>query len=624
MLRGYDGPIEVPEELAPAVAALIDTLRVNLLLEYVRDHQREFKGYTVKEKNAQHFRKVLKNEFLKSLRLPVDLAAVLYSGARFTTIIYNLSVSALRRNALTMLKIYAEVREEFLGALYLDQRTDVHGLATELAAVKLPEGEEAYWDAMEEYAWAFEAFAKNFCVPLLDALKKADDFTSGREELTKTQEKIRELEMRLEEGPAAELKGLGRKVEKAERKAAARKEAVKKAIDNCRRLKAELENVKAALSASRAEVGSLKASFEGDLAAALERELSAKIRPWLTVPEDLKARVEALDSTANLSERAEGVLALQAETDRHFGNRAKMSEELKRLSVLITKVEEAQKEALNPLPELADLHGDLLRAISGLKETLYGKQSEPMGNFAKFMLIRINEAMGQADLLKIENFLTNARGYSALSLDEEKALKSALEIEKSRLADAHSTFLPKPFGRTAVWRYSNILEGDAPFTLLVDGKNTMLELVGRYGSTMENGYAGRSTREALVGDVAAVVNGSDNGHAVVVFDSSEYESVRHSERIEVVFSGGGDAPDRADGVLIERCNALAADPAAGTLLMVTSDGGLRQRAIDHGALVATPEEFEPYLTKATGKESHDPGHEETIDRVQGSFKEKAA
>jgi hypothetical protein len=99
------------------------------------------------------------------------------------------------------------------------------------------------------------------------------------------------------------------------------------------------------------ELDALQSQWRNSIAQGIADGLQHRLAPWLAPTESL---AQNLPANQNALERAQQVLARQAQQDKRYGTRAQVAEELAQARSLLAALQAAQQEALRPLPQLAD------------------------------------------------------------------------------------------------------------------------------------------------------------------------------------------------------------------------------------------------------------------------------
>jgi len=338
-----------------------------------------------------------------------------------------------------------------------------------------------------------------------------------------------------------------------------------------RELSAELQQQVADQTATASRLAGVLEEFRRhrteDLAQALHEHLRQARHAWLR---DAQADAVVLEQVQHndLAGQARALLARQQQLDRRAGTRSALRRSLTELTSLRGELLQAQADALQPLPELTPLIGDLDDEIK-----------------------RLSAAAGESDATAGQ--LRLAARLASVAADERKALEEACRVLTShgllgptecallhearrddfarQLAEHAAATEPQqtPFER--LWQ--RLVGDSAPATIYLDGHNLLLNPTLNY---WQGGEVTEQTRRALITDVGRLFQQLPADYEVrLYFDGPEPSEETLAPGFVVIFSGGS-GDNRADDRIVSLLQFRKKDKRP--VILLTDDRELRLRA----------------------------------------------
>lgn len=323
--------------------------------------------------------------------------------------------------------------------------------------------------------------------------------------------------------------------------------------DQLAREKAGRQELKKELESLKHEMVRLERQTDTQIKKGINEEMQAVVRGWLAEPERIakaSSRLHGLKDD-DLLARAGAALDAQKTVDRNYGNRRLLRTRLTELEESRNEIMRASREALNPLPELANLASDLDREIAGLQKLLGDKA--PVCPWLAKLEALINQASRQTEFADIRLLL--AQLESAGLLDENS--RTLYGLYQQRLERFYDKYSPRagadsrdiePVGLIKQW-----LGVKDDFILVVDGYNLLFNLPEFFGLDYKEGdRPGHAARSRLLELLDRLLQGS-GCRAEVFFDGEQASQENFSRQVRMHFSGGGSSEvrNRADKAIVD-------------------------------------------------------------------------
>lgn len=331
-------------------------------------------------------------------------------------------------------------------------------------------------------------------------------------------------------------------------------------------------------------------SAERRMVEEVERKVGERMgelsRSWLVVPESTRREAERVARETAVSggtvAKARLVLEQQAKADRHFGNRTRLARDLEEKERLLGEIEEAARESLHPLPELAPVAGELREEVARLRRLL-APGPAPSGLAGRF-IAALNSARTFEQFQEVALECDRLIRSGILPRGEMGSFYRKYYREIDRFYD-----LPRPPEvEDPVRRLKQAVEENREFIIMIDGHNAMFLLPEVFEATWKaDGSPGRESIRKLVSLTGKLLEKRPGLGARVFFDSDAFEAREPSENLVVVFSGGT-GRHRADGLILEEIGRIRAGGGPPACL-VTDDRDLSEKSMSLGVPALRPE-----------------------------------
>ena len=373
------------------------------------------------------------------------------------------------------------------------------------------------------------------------------------------------------------------------------------------RLRQAVESAQATQASAQARLTELtqqlaqwETRFDHRVAERVDALLDARLLPWLRPAEQLEQSVQQ-SRTASWLEQAQALLERQAAQDRRYGLRSRLESELQACQAMQLKLEQAQRDALRPLPELATMAAGIAEQMRAL--------SRQLGESAT------TTPAAHPGLQRLARSL-----QGATTLDQVGAVRQALQasatlgwLDETELAQAYqligqaSSRCYALAGVTQGWSQGRlVLQGlplhalqaelaqGRPCTVVVDGHNMLYTQPGLFREWFENGQPGQRARQRLIDQLLALLERQPGLQAHLWFDGDTLHDYTPAPRLRVHYSGGIGA-DRADQRIVAYLHHLRQSTPTQLRAVVTADRSEARQAEQTGALVLAPQELGLWL-----------------------------
>lgn len=583
----------VPEAVVDALCRLADKLAPALIL--ANGGSTLFQGHRVLPQNVPVARKHLKSLLRSSRTLALTTITLLQSGGLATEVVTVLSTLALELGFADLAACYGEA--DFLAATLLDEREAVRTLAHDFIAgwdgqsADDSRREQALQNLQREFA-SFLAHLKALRGEALPAGPHADkdEPVAAKGTLDKALDAAR-----------ADLARVGKKTE-AERKALQdRIDQKQKETDRLRSdllaARNETSLHQAAIAALRKAHHELQTCLQQQIDNGVGKALSDRVRQWL---EPVQAVEEAIAGARQSDLLARSVQALdrQRAGDRHFANRTTLAHMIEERRGVLAQMQSARIDALNPLPELAELATELEGEISALAHRLGHADEQPTATMTG-LLAGINAARTLDALAQVRQFIQQAAAYELLQREELQRLyrathdKAGLLYDRARIVDKDRESIQQ----TGFFLRHALAHGQ-PFTLFIDGHNVLYSLKHIFGAHFLDGHPGSKARHEFASCLTRIFSrpGAD---VLLYFDGEDPAQHALSDQVRVFYSGGT-GEHRADAAILEHLQAYPRSGSPAAVCLVTKDAEFARQASALGVNILHPEEFAIALDLTAG------------------------
>jgi hypothetical protein len=338
------------------------------------------------------------------------------------------------------------------------------------------------------------------------------------------------------------------------------------------------------------ELGALQSQWRTSIAQGIADGLQHRLAPWLAPTESL---AQSLPASQNALERAQQVLARQAQQDKRYGTRAQVTEELAQARSLLAALQTAQQESLRPLPQLADeiralaTHIDTTEAR--LNQTSLQPQAPQLRALAQTLLTLHDIDALQNHKKELERTML-AEAWSLPLCQQAYALidRQAMAIYAEHHPDPKD--IPPPV--TPTQHFADCLLHARPCRLMIDGHNLLPKLKPLIGASYFKAGQGPTAqaRALLIERVKTLTALHPLLQADIWFDSPDDQHWSETDNLRVWFSGG-QGSDRADGRILESLQSEVYRGTQSTRLVVTEDRELLAQAQGRGAIGVSPLEM---------------------------------
>ena len=576
----------IPDVIVTAFCRLVDRLDVKRILGTAAVMPAILPGHRVIAQNVPVARQRIKSLLKNDCRLDSYTATLLRGTGLASEVVVALSEVALQECFSDFAGYFGEA--DFLAAALLDERESVRGLAHEFIAEW--DGENSDDGAREAAAAvirsAFSSFLENVKGLLGDSLPSASPMDGDQGQIAKDKQD------RVLDSVKAELDRLTKKAERDRKEFQDKITEKQKEIDRLRNDLVTARNDSKTRDAERGqaktELAELQASLTQHIDQGVDKALSTTLRQWLAPVRNVQeALADARQS--DLTGRAAEVLERQRAADLNYGNRAALTRLIEERRQLLTEIQRARLEALNPLPELRGIADRLEREISDLAHRLGLPQGE-IAAAAAGLLARINEAKTLEELSEVRQFIQQAAAFDVLHRDDLHRLYRAMDDKAGLLYDKAKVVSLVGAGslKARFFLRRAVAQGDS-FTLFIDGHNVLFQLEDIFGQYFVDGFPGTKAR-TVFGNCLAQIFDKPGADVLLYFDGDQPLQQSLSDQVRVIYSGGRGA-HRADEAILMHLMALITSPRPKLLCLVTRDADFARQALEMDVLIIDPAEF---------------------------------
>jgi len=560
---------EIPAEL---IDFLVNQADVEVLLQQARQDKVLARGFQPVKANVGHFRSRIRKQLEGQRELNEDMRSLLARAGFNYQLVVVLSTRVLELFFQDLLLVYG--REAFLSGLLMDNREKVRKLAILYLkdekqlrppdANAISEARKRLADNLEKFLEAITVFFNHEMSTDIPSLN-----TESSDKLEKADKQIKALNAELRQSRAD-----GKKSRPLQKKIDAQEERIKQLETENLALQTSWQEAQQAYKEekvlhqkSNEKQASLEKSVGELIIQGIEDEKQTLMNTWLREP--LKtARVSEDSSTVSaLLEQAAHLLSQQAEVDKHAGNLRIISQQLEKLTLAYQDICDAGQQALNPLPELQQMRDQLLRKIEELQSYLPDRQGNPI-DFVELLSIRIGAAASENEMVDILDFLGHVEEYA---LVDQKNLQRLHIAHQSKMARLYATHWPNviqgPMPTDPVLKLRKFITENRRMLWLLDGCNIMFGLEGLWPADHDPAQI----RARLTDQVAGLVKHADQCLVRIYFDSPERMDIACAPNVKVVYSGGGEASQRADNAVLTFLEYARNEDDATPIFLTTDD-----------------------------------------------------
>lgn len=578
-----------PEQMRDAFCRLLEDVPADEVLRFAKVEKSLLQGARPVAASVPVIRGNIRKVLRSPKAFPPSFRDFLAHNSLHQRVVCVLSPHALKE-ALSDLEVYFHGRH-LIASLLLDDREEVQRLGLErmeagALATSAP-SEDERTEAAERLSRKFDWFLSELRALIAMAGEDGKSVPAPTQaKVDAFAKKVAELEsaLRHEQGQTSKVRGaLEDKLADSEQ----RRDASLKHIE---RLRKDLEAAGQKQSGVERELTALRAELEQRVRDDVKRELDARRSPWMPKVQGRDAEVtRAQESSADLLARVEQVLAKQAESDRHHGNRETLERRLREVEHAQERVETARQQALHPLSALDGLAVELRREVVRLQAQLV----RPV-NVSTYddLLARINAVDSAESLTTLRSFVEQGAELGVWDRAHLRALYLAIDHRFSLLLDLfadHNKMAALRRHPLALVRRA--MAGEDCCSVFVDGHN-LAHVV--YEEHFARGGKDAEARRLLRDDLVRLFLDAGEVMVRLYFDGPQWSEESLSLQVKCIFSGGQGA-HRADKVILEDVSGRLNADADASCIVVSNDRDLLAQASQRGAIAMRAAEFAALL-----------------------------
>lgn len=591
MMLGMDA--EVLAYLKSAVQAMPDSD----LVACAKKMPELMQGLRQDKPNADLLRqRVLGKMQLKTL--PPLLVALLRSASLSDPLVAVLSDKTLEQGLPALMSHFGRV--PVLAALWLDERGSVRSLAKSCGEPGSPAHARVHAKVGKTQAKPEESLKQRF-KPLLTLLQCV--LADLPPEWPTPPAKARQLPAAAPAlSPSPEQVAREIRASSVFKQVQRERNALQDERDNLGRLRDklshEVQTQSEQLRAVRARLAEVEDDWRLRVARGIADGLNKRMAPWLQASEALALPIA---HQADPLARARHLLARQAQEDQRFGTRSAVGEQMAEAQRLLAALQDAQAEALRPLPQLAEEQRALASHIEALQARLVQHSIQPTHQSVRQLdkalqavrnMDELQETKRQVERNMLAEAWSMAMCQQAYEVLERRAMQiyDLHHVASEAHKDAHPPVTPKQ-------HFEHGLRQALPMRLIIDGHNLLPKLKPLIGAAFFSEGQGPNARARalLIERVRLLTELHPLLCADIVFDGPDDPHWSETESLRVWFSGG-QGSDRADGRILEVLQAQrypCQDGRRAEVLcfVVTEDRDLRLKSQALKALVFSPLEL---------------------------------
>ena len=554
--------LELPEEMVGVLNTLLDGASNDVLVGLGRNFPG---GFRDPKKIRERVRSIITGPGPLPKWVQDDIRQSLPASAPLSA----MSLDLLRANLDDLLA--ATGPAELVLACLLDTRPEIRQLGKDrLGLVSTTVSEERKAQAQARWLEVVNSCFTGVIGLQITAADEADedvpvppDYVQRMEkEVAELKQQVMEVKGKLEKERAARLEERRRLAAEAAARLDQQVVALKKQEEQVRQL-AEREKILAAdLEKQRLETGKT-------IGERVQSELAALERRWLSSAMELDS-VTADQSAVDLLSAVDSALEKQKIVDRHSGNRIELQKRLLLLRTAARQVEDTCQNAIHPVPELAGLGRQLVAEINRLEARLgVGPAAD---GFLERMLQQINQCPDHQTLHDCSD-LADRLVERGLVVESQIARIMAAQQRRHDILAAQNKNQESP---THWLSLGTILHRNLDCRLLLDGHNLLFNH-DHLRSYLDNGKPGAKARSRLIELIRSLSNGRTKLHVRIVFDGPEESLVNAGPNLQVMFSGGGSADQRADDKIVHVLKQESHQNLLHHTFVITDDRTLQAR-----------------------------------------------
>ncbi len=577
---------EVDRKIVDFYLACLERMPEDELLAKAKDVPQATKGFRPKHADPKIVRQRLRPYFAQSGEYPVGFLDLLREATLQAKFLAVVDETVL----IKAVNLFADYlgRAAFYAAMLLDKRDALRDKARELIAEW--KGDEPTQNESEAAARKLTNLFNPFLLQVLELtanmpattnLSKKNPSTSTSTELT-----VAQKDELIDKSPL--VRRLRRELKEAS-------DGARKASAELVTLSVNCKNLSARMISANSELASLRDADQLNVDQRVARIFSERISPWFKTSERLRVSAQKLERDP--LKRAEEVLRRQAEVDLRFGLREQHREQLEKVREFKTRIEEAKRESLRPLPDLVEvsslLNNKILELENLLKEgsSCSGIESASYKKFAAAVqgCMKIDDVFGHREQLK---HLSDNGQWEVSEIAKAYELLSAAAL-RFYLGD-HKKLRPKDLTElgsgSPLQALRQCVVNRQRCTLLIDGHNVLFRWRPLLGQYFDGEVPGVRARAALIERLQQMAVAIPEVTTDLWFDGPQAEDQTICENLRVRFSGGV-GRDRADQQIIAHLKYLHEQQDKGLKIVVTADQEFADAARKLDAMTMAPLEL---------------------------------
>jgi hypothetical protein len=560
--------------------AAIEDMPDSLLVNGARKMPDLFKGLKQDKPNID----LLLQRVLAKLQLkspPPPILDLLRTATLSEALVDVLSDKALQQGLPALLDHFGRI--PILTAMLLDTRDSVRKMAHEQLAKPIKDAAKAKLQEQDTFKLRFK--------PLLDTLRPVLQDESYQAPTTRpasSTAKIAAPALSKEQQEREILASTPYRQLKKERNALVAERDKLQTLNS--KLATDLAGQTSRANTLSSELDALQSQWRNSIAQGIADGLQHRLAPWLAPTESL---AQNLPANQNALERAQQVLARQAQQDKRYGTRAQVTEELAQARSLLAALQTAQQESLRPLPQLAEEIRALATHIATTEARLNQTSLQPQAPQLRALALTLNT------LHDIDALQNHKKALERTMLAEAWGLplcQQAFALIDRQVMAIYAEHHPDPKDIappvTPTQHLAYCLLHARPCRLLIDGHNLLPKLKPLIGASYFKVGQGPTAqaRALLIERVKTLTALHPLLEVDIWFDSPDDQHWSETDNLRVWFSGGKGS-DRADGRILESLQSEVYRGTQTTRLVVTEDRDLLAQAQARGAIGVSPLEM---------------------------------
>lgn len=570
------------DELIREISTTVDRASDEAVMEFVRKHQDLAKGFQIRKTGCATFRKRISQHFIAMHELDDAAVKFLYChgvGQQFVAVLSSQALAVLQHEFAAILGHSA-----FTLALLLDPRANIHRFGRNMQR----KGEDRNLDketARKVVVENMHSFIANFSLitdAVTDKIPPAVPYDPEKNiplqmELKAEQKRNCTLATQLKE-----------EKERAQILLAEKAERIEKLLAERNVLRSSSAGLRNQIDSLQAELEQLRLTYDTDLTSSVESRLEGLTNGWLKTCIQHEQRTNC-SKAKDLLARADEVISLQVQADRHTGNRRELQLRLSAVSAKLAEVRDIRANALKPIEDLSYIERQLVAEEHDLSRLLGSDGDSRKTPMVQALAARINSASEGENIHKLEQFLDELHQLG-LPDSDFAFLQNKLAVLYDRLLSQSddAPLLQLPLNPTLRFRFA--LAQGQPLTLVCDGHN-ILNSMDMFTDVRNRSHS--DARKSLSDILTVLLKPYQCCTATIVYDGPDHNKVECSENVTVIYSGGGkNEKHRADRRIEEMLNWRQYTGKSAPVFVVTADYDLGQEAKESGAEIISLEHFE--------------------------------